>query len=214
MHKGLLPLAAALALVPALGAGASEFPGVDHFCYWINSSGQVLNLDSVCGVTAPPVLLPVARSAQSAEVPQEEVVAELGFLESMRAAGYNLMAGNLSTSAPTVNFDVWKNRDGLDYLYFIWSDSPGPGLAGRGDPDVVVRFMPTDKVARVSNDVAQACFFSSGSFCNTASLEQTLVVPTHRRTENYGGNCLFPWQSASDGSRCGARAAVVREGGS
>lgn len=213
MHKGLLPLAAALVLVPALGAGASEFPGVDHFCYWINNSGQILNLDSVCGVTAPPVLPPVALSAETAEAGEDEAVVELGFEGSMRAAGYSLMTGNLATSAPTVHYDVWKNRDGLDYLYFMWGSSPGSGMDNRSEPEVVVQFLPSDKVARVSNDVAQACFFSSGPTCNTASLEQTVVVPTHRRSENYPGNCMFPWQSASDGSRCGGRAAVVREGG-
>lgn len=215
MHKGLLPLAAALALVPALGAGASEFPGVDHFCYWINNSGQVLNLDAVCGVTAPPVLAPVALSSETVEPGQEEaVVPQLDFAGSMAAAGYSLMAGNLATSGPTVHYDVWKHRDGLDYLYFIWANSPGSGPNNRSEPEVVVRFLPADKVARVNNDVARACYFGSGSFCDTASLPKTVVVPTHRRTENYGGSCLFPWQSARDGSRCGARAAVVREGGS
>ncbi|MBD2234585.1 hypothetical protein [Phormidium tenue] len=53
-----------------------------------------------------------------------------------------------------------------------------------------------------------------GSLCDTASLPPTVVVPTHRRSQSYASNCLFPWQSASDGSRCGAMAAVVREGGS
>ncbi|PSN13951.1 hypothetical protein C7293_13745 [filamentous cyanobacterium CCT1] len=216
MIKPILPAAALIgaSLLLPTAARANDYSGIDHYCYMVDGAGATVDLSSICGMSRPAALPPAALNAEQVETAQgEEVVTELGFVGSMRAAGYNLMAGNLSTSDPTVSYDVWSNRDGLDYLYFIWGSSPGPGLDNRSEPDVVVRFLPTDKVARVTDAAAQACYFSTGSFCDTASIPDSIVVPVHRRSENYAGNCLFPWQSASDGSRCGARAAVVREGG-
>lgn len=215
------PLAPAAALIGAslllpTAARANDYSGINHYCYMVNGSGGIVDLSSMCGMSGSPgsAPQPVGVSLEAVETASsEEGTVRIGFQQSMRDAGYNLLAGNLSTSDPTVSYDVWSNRDGLDYLYFIWGTSPGLGSDNRSEPDVVVRFLPADKVARVSDDVAQACFFSSGSFCDTASLGPTVVVPTHRRSENYSGNCLFPWQSASDGSQCGGRAAVVRAGG-
>ncbi|MBE9160661.1 hypothetical protein IQ265_28130 [Nodosilinea sp. LEGE 06152] len=208
----------AVFLSAAVEVKAVEFPIIDHFCYWVNSSGQLLDLTSVCTGLEQSFIPPTSQAVVVSEDVTEEPVASPN---SMQEAGYSLLLGRRATIAG-ISFDVWGKR-GSDHIYYIWQ---GSNPTVRDNPDLVVQ-VDISRNSRVNDDYPVGCFYSSSSTCTGDRVSSAVTdpgvqqriatslktMPPHRKWGSYAGSCLFPWQSASDGSRCGARAAVIREGG-
>ncbi|HEY9877065.1 MAG TPA: hypothetical protein V6D29_01355 [Leptolyngbyaceae cyanobacterium] len=222
MLKYLLPVALLTAALPAT-AQTSAFPDVSLPCYSVDASGYVVDLAPLCGGEVSSKETGIVSSTVSSEVAEVPVEGPMDFKSTMKAAGYRLALENRFYK--DVNYDVWDSGEG-HYMYFIWEH----GTEGdRSNPQVVVEI--EDPRSVVYNDAyAQGCYYSSGSRCNgdlldsaqrmspgdKETIQETLkAIPvTHQRMAGYTGSCMFPWQSASDGSQCGNRAALVRVGGS
>ena len=125
---------------------------------------------------------------------------EASHQQIMRADGFSLWnSGEMSGIA----FDVWRRpaAAGGGYYYFLWQGQYGR-VADKGDPEVVVFF--DSNMAQLKSEFLTDCYNASGNTCLNPDSK-----PTHYR---FDGPCIFPWQTASDGSSCGDRAAIARPG--
>ncbi|NEQ29862.1 MAG: hypothetical protein F6K04_02475 [Leptolyngbya sp. SIO4C5] len=92
-----------------------------------------------------------------------------------------------------VAYEVWQKEDRSGYYLFLW---PGNAASRSSLDPQVVAYYP-GAVVMVNEGRARGCYARN---CPEPGIL-------------YSGNCLFPWQTAADGSRCGARAATIRAGG-
>ena len=104
-----------------------------------------------------------------------------------------------------VAFNVWKRKgkSGGGYYYFMW-EAPYAGVEDRGNPEVVVFF--DSNIARLDSKYLMDCY-QDGSYAQQCDKPE--AKPVHYR---FAGPCIFPWQTAIDGSSCGARPAIAYPG--
>lgn|GEM_PF-5536544 len=204
-------------------AQISNLSIVNLYCYWIDGSGDVIDLTYMCGRGRTFANTISEADSLFSDESLEEVDSEgeaWDFEAVMQEEGYRSIITSRSTTG-NLTFDVWGKQNG-DFLFFIWSSRYG---ISRSEPDVIVGTNLANGV--VNDDYIIGCFYSAGSNCSgdelsSARLEASTQarvktslgqMPANSRWENYQGNCLFPWQLASNGSKCGRRAAVIRPGG-
>lgn len=105
-----------------------------------------------------------------------------------------------------IAFDVWRRSaaSGGGYYYFLWKGQYA-NVVNTGDPEVVVFF--EGNIAQLKSAYLTDCYEAPAG--SNSCLEPD-KKPSHYR---YAGPCAFSWQTASDGSTCGSRAAIRRHGG-
>ena len=127
---------------------------------------------------------------------------ETDYQQAMQADNFSLWnTGEMSGIA----FDVWRRpaASGGGFYYFLWQGQHGR-VTDTGDPEVVVFF--DSNLAQLKSEFLTDCYSASttSDFCLNPDRK-----PAHYRFE---GPCIFPWQTAADGSSCGDRAAIARPG--
>ncbi|MGB3291648.1 MAG: hypothetical protein WBB01_01510 [Phormidesmis sp.] len=127
---------------------------------------------------------------------------EVDYQQVMRADNFSLWnSGEMSGIA----FDVWRRpaASGGGFYYFLWQGQYGR-VADTGDPEVVVFF--DSNMAQLKSEFLTDCY-------NAPTSSDTCLNPDRKPAHyRFDGPCIFPWQTAANGTSCGGRAAISRPG--
>lgn len=183
----------------------------NHVCYMVNAGGGVVNLDSLCAGNSS---VPFAGAGEQVFFRVEEPVraGNGGFEGTVTNSTGKPITSQLVGYTITYNNGVERIEvaSGEAYLYApsgTWADGEGITFGDEFDD------VESDAFEKYFTNALELTVFWDESAVRAQLTRDRNLNSQVDRNGNPPGSCQYPWQVASDGSRCGNRAASVRDGG-